>query len=134
MHELIQSVVSRAGYPVLTADDYDDWLTQPGWQVVYFGGDPKRYPEALDVIVILPELHKAFPQFAIAVVDPAHERALAKRYGFSLWPTLVFLKDGQYVDMISRVQNWDDYLAQINVILTKSPTRPPSIGIPVATQ
>jgi hydrogenase-1 operon protein HyaE len=134
MHELIQSVVERAGYPVLTEKDYDDWLSQDGWQMVFFGGDPKRYPEALDVIVVLPELQKAFPQFLVAVIDAAHERALAKRYGFSLWPTLVFLKDGEFVDMISRVQNWDDYLAQISVILTKSPTRPPSIGIPVATQ
>ena len=133
MHELIQSVVERAGYPVLDENSYDAWLAQSGWQVAYFGGDPKRYPEALDVIVILPELQKAFPQLQMGMVSPQSERTLAKRYGFSLWPTLVFHRDGQYVDMISRVQNWDEYLSQISIILDKSPTRPPSIGIPVST-
>jgi hydrogenase-1 operon protein HyaE len=134
MHELIQSVVNRAGYTVLNEENYADWTKQSGWKMVYFAGDPKRYPEALDVIVVLPELQKAFPQFEVGVVSPENERSLAKQYGFTLWPTIVFLKDGQFVDMISRVQNWDEYLNQIRIILTKEPTRPPSIGIPVATQ
>ncbi len=134
MHELIESVVQRAGYPVLNEGNFDDWAQQPGWKMVFFGGDPKRYPEALDVIVILPELQKSFPQFEVGVVSDTDERKLSKKYGFTLWPTLVFLKDGQYVDMISRVQNWDEYLNQIQIILNKEPTRPPTIGIPVATQ
>ena len=47
------------------------------------------------------------------------------------WPALVFLKHGQYLDAITKVQNWDDYVHEINRILTLEPRPDPGIGIPV---
>ena len=39
-----------------------DFLARPGDQVLFFHGDPVRFPEVLDVAVVLPELRKSFGQ------------------------------------------------------------------------
>ena len=129
---LINMISEENGYPFLTTENYDDFVNNEEVSLVYFAGDPKRYPEALDVIVVLPELEKAFKdQFKIAVVDESAERELSKKYGFTMWPAMVFLKNGKYVDLITRIRDWSDYMEEIPVILAKEATRAPSIGIAV---
>ncbi len=129
---LVHQIVSERGYPVLNQDNYDEYVNSQPVSVIYFGGDPKRYPESNDVIVVLPELEKAFKgQFSVAVVCEEDEQALSKKYGFNMWPALVFLKQGKYVDMITRIQDWSDYMREIPIILEKEPSYAPSIGISV---
>lgn len=129
---LIQQITEQHNYPILNADNYDDYVKKQDYSVIFFGGDPKRYPETNDVIVVLPELERAFKdQFNIAVVDESAERALSKKYGFTMWPALVFLKKGEYLDVITRIQDWSDYMNDIPVILAKTPHYAPSIGISV---
>jgi len=129
---LIKMISKENNYPFLTEENYDEFVNNQECCVVYFAGDPKRYPEALDVIVVLPELEKTFKnQFTVAVVDESSETKLAKKYGFNMWPAMVFLKNGKYVDLITRIRDWSDYMDEIPVILNKEPTRAPSIGIAV---
>ena len=69
---LIEQLTREHGYPTLGADDAEKLLSQPGNLVLFFTEDPKRYPEANDVAVVLPELVTAFPgRFRVAVVGPA---------------------------------------------------------------
>ncbi len=127
---LIHKIVAEHQYPLLTEENYAQSVSQEAVSMVVFAGDPKRYPEALDVIVVVPELEKAFPDaFKVSVVAEEAERALAQQYAITAWPALVFLKQGQYVDKIARIQDWQVYLEEIPKILTKAPTRNPSIGI-----
>ena len=127
---LIENIVETHQYPLLTEENYDDFVKQQPYTMVVFAGDPKRYPEALDVIVVTPELEKAFPEkFTVAVVAEEAEQALAKKYGITLWPALVFLKEGRYLDKIARIQDWHVYGEEIPKILAKEPTFAPSIGI-----
>lgn len=127
---LIKKIVETHNYPLLTETDYDDFLAKEDVSMVVFTGDPKRYPEALDVIVVVPELEKAFPNnFTVAVVAEESERVLAQKYGITMWPALVFLKQGKYLDKIARIQDWDVYREEIPKILAKEPTYAPSIGI-----
>ncbi len=129
---LIQQITEQQNYPVLDTQNYDDFVNNQAYSVIFFGGDPKRYPETNDVIIILPELEKAFPnKFSVAVVDENSERALAKKYGFTMWPALVFLKQGKYLDIMTRIRDWSDYMNDIPVILNKEPNYAPSIGISV---
>lgn len=108
------------------------WAAQGGDRVVLFAGDAVRFPEGQDVAVVLPELRRcASRRFEIAVVPRALEEALAKRYGCNRWPSLLFLRDGQYVTTLSGMHDWVDYLKAVESALAMPTGRAPTIGIPV---
>lgn len=130
-HPLIEQLETRYGYPGLDADSLDAFIEAQPYSVLFFAEDPARFPESLDVAVILPELAKRFPQLTPAIITARDERALQGRYGFTAWPTLVFLKKGRYLGALSKVRNWDEYIVEIDRILAAEPQRNPGIGIPV---
>ncbi|MDJ0654086.1 MAG: hypothetical protein QNJ40_08040 [Xanthomonadales bacterium] len=116
------------GYPVVGQDNLDDFLQQHEDVVLFFTDLAKPLPETADVAVILPELAKAFPgRFTVAVVAHDEQHKLHKRYRFRTWPTLVFLRHGQYLGAVSKVQDWSVYLQEIEAILASEPSEPPRI-------
>ena len=129
---LIDSMIERYGYPVLSAETVDAFIAGQDECVLFFTEDPLRFPESNDVAMILPELVREYGgRFNAAVIDRASQRDLQSRYGFREWPTLVFLRDGRYLGHVSRVQDWFDYIARINDILTNEPGADPGFGFPV---
>ncbi|BBN59203.1 hypothetical protein [Hydrogenovibrio marinus] len=127
---LINKIIEDQALVRLNLENYRDFVDSKPVSMVAFIGDPKRYQEANDLIVVVPELAKAFcGVFSVGVVDEESESRLAQEYGITMWPALVFLKSGRYVDMITRIQDWSDYMEDIPKILDKSPTFAPSIGI-----
>ncbi|MBY4677397.1 hypothetical protein [Marinobacterium arenosum] len=128
---LIDRLVDDYGYPLLDGDSFDGFVERQPYSLLFFSEAPARFPESNDLAVILPELVKAFPQLSVAVIARSAEKALQGRYNFQQWPTLVLLKQGRYLGQISRVQNWDDYLSEIDRMLALEPSRNPGIGIPV---
>ncbi|RMG37930.1 MAG: hypothetical protein D6720_02400 [Gammaproteobacteria bacterium] len=131
---LIEQMIETHGYPVIEEDTLDSFLSSHEECVLFFTENPERFPESNDVAMILPELVKEYGhRFSAAVVGQKSQRQLQSRYGFTEWPSLVFLRDGQYLGTISRVQNWTDYLVQINAILQSQPQDAPGFGIPVVS-
>ncbi len=132
---LIDNMVERYGYPVLDEQNAEDFINSHDEVVLFFAENPKQYPESNDVAMILPELVKAFGgRFRAALVGPSAERSLQARYGFGTWPALVFLRRGEYLGVITQVQNWDDYLRDIQQLLDSEPTRAPGFKIPVVSE
>lgn len=132
---LIQRLARDFGAAWVDENSVAEWTAGGGDRVVLLAGDPVRFPEGVDVAAVLPELMKAFPQrFTVAVVPRDSEDAVARRYGSQRWPTLLFLRDGQYVTAIAGMQDWDVYLAGVAAALAMPPSRPPTIGIPVVGQ
>lgn len=102
------------------------FLARGGEQVLFFQGDPIRFPEVLDIAVVLPELRRHFrDRFEIGLVARADEDALAKRYGVVHWPSLVFLRDGRFVDTVHGMLDWDVYLQRMQQVFEKPASRPP---------
>ena len=128
---LIARLTNELGYPLADADNFDALVKKLPFAVLFFTEDAKRFPETLDVAVILPELIKKFPELSPVVVDQGAEKALQGRYNFSIWPALVFLKEGRYLSAITKVQDWGVYCHEIPKILALEPRRDPGIGIPV---
>ena len=60
-------------------------------------------------------------------------KTLKRHYGFSAFPSLVFVRDGDYVGAITRIQDWAEYLARIEEFMTAPAKRPPGFSIPVVT-
>ena len=136
-HPLLAQLVARHGQWV-DPDNVADWRAkQSGDHVLLFAGDPVRFPEALDVAVVLPELQKASQSsgkpFAIAVAVPEGAEALALKFGSNRWPTLMFFRDGQYVTTLSGMHDWSDYLRLLAQVLDLPPGRAPTVGIPVVS-
>jgi hydrogenase-1 operon protein HyaE len=133
-HALIQRLFDEYGYPELTVETHDQFIGQPGVTVLFFAGDPKTVRDTTDVAVVLPEIVKAFQGRLIpGVVAADAERALQRNYGFMAWPALVFLRDGGYLGAITGIQNWADYLRDINDLLVADVRRPPAFKIPVVS-
>lgn len=110
----------------------DDFAGGPGDRVLFFSGDPIRFPECLDVAVVLPELQAAFPgRLRLGVVVPRDEDHVARRWSVQRWPSLVFLRDGLYVTTIAGMFDWSDFVARVGAALAMPATRTPGIGIPL---
>jgi hydrogenase-1 operon protein HyaE len=129
---LMQRLVSQHGARWVRDTPADAFLAEAGDCVLFIAGDPVRFPECLDVAVVLPELQRAFPgRFRIAVAEADCENALAKRYGVTRRPALVFLRGGQYVAVVEGMLDWDDYVREVARALALPVSRVPGIGIPL---
>ena len=130
---LTQMLLDTHGYALVTEDTVDDFAANNDVSVLFFAGDAERIADSNDVAVILPELMKVFGDRitpAVVARDGDSERSLQRRFRFTAFPTLVFLKGGRYLGAISRVQDWRDYLSEITEILGREPTEPPKFELP----
>ncbi len=128
---LLEGIISRENYPVLTEDNMDEFLSENGDVILFVAGEAKRLVEVNDVAVILPELVKASKGLLTgAVLERASETKVQLRYRFNAFPALVFLRKGEYLGVITRVLDWQDYMLEIPEILSREPTSPPAYEFP----
>lgn len=135
-HLLVDRLHDELGYPVLTLENHQAFVDQPGMNVLFFPGDPTTVKDATDVAVVLPELVNAFAgQLAPGVVTDfrGDGRELQKLYGFGAVPALVFVRGGEYVGAITRIQDWAVYLEEISNLLIAPPRRAPGFSVPVVS-
>lgn len=109
-----------------------DAFIASGESILLFVDEPQRYAECWDAAVILPEVLKTLvrPQ-RVGFLLGAPARQVQRRYGFSVWPTLVFLRDGGYVGTLEGMRDWAEYQQAIAAMLERPVSRPPTLGIPV---
>jgi hydrogenase-1 operon protein HyaE len=128
---IIQNMIESNAYPVIGLDTLDEFTAANRHVVLFFTELMKPVPETADVAVILPELERAFDRrFAVAVVAWEAQRDLQRRFRFTKYPSLVFLRDGEYLGAISGVLDWADYLADVGRILAAEPSEPPPFVFP----
>lgn len=110
------------------------WAAEGGDRVVLLAGDPVQFPEGQDVAVVLPELQRCVPgRFCIGVVPRDREDAVARRYGAQRRPTLLFLRDGQYVTTVCGMHDWPVFVERVTQALAMPVSRAPTVGIPVVS-
>jgi len=132
--QLIKTMIEQHNYPELNVNNFDEHIQSQDECVLFFTENPTRFPESDDVAMILPELVKEYGnRFSAAVIEQDSQRKLQARYDFREWPTLVFLRKGEYLGAISRVQDWNDYIIKINDLLTSKPKQVLGIGVPIET-
>lgn len=112
---LVSRLVEQFGAAWVGHDNLDTWLAQPGESLLLLCGDPQRYPECLDVAVVLPELCKTLGAhhdrlLRLGVARREDEQALAERFALRRWPSIIWLRDGGYVTQIDGMRDWDEYL------------------------
>ncbi len=128
---LIDSIIERENLAVVTADNLEDFAAGNGDTVLFVTGDWSRHVEVNDVAVILPEIIKASNGgLKAAVLDRKSERKIQTTYRFSKFPSLIFLRDGEYLGTIQKVLDWQDYIFEINEILAGEPKPAPVYQFP----
>jgi hydrogenase-1 operon protein HyaE len=133
-HALIDRLITELGYPEISLENHDAFVQEPGLNVLFFPGDPDTVKDATDVAVVLPELVAAFEnRLNPGVVADTFGAGmkLKRQYGFTHYPSLVFVRDGEYVGTITRIQDWGDYLAKISAMFTAPVRRAPGFSVPV---
>lgn len=127
---LLEQLQSRYAYPLLDADSYDHFVYGNETVVLFFCNDPIHFPESSDVAVILPEVVKAFNgRLQAAIIGKPVERELQARFRFTGWPSLVFLRNGEYLGVITGIRNWQEYLQETARILASEPSQPPGFDL-----
>lgn len=127
---LIEQLQTRHGYPLLDADSYDHFVYGVETVVLFFCNDPVQFPESHDVAVILPELVKAFNgRLQAAIIAKPIERELQARFRFTGWPSLVFLRNGEYLGAITGIKDWQEYRQETVRILAATPGEPPGFDL-----
>jgi len=133
-HALIDRLIQDLGYEEITLDNHDSFSQRPGLSVLFFPGNPETVKDATDVAVVLPELINAFgDQLSPGIVTDTYGagKELKQKYGFAQYPALVFVREGEYVGAITRIQDWSEYLTKINTLLSAPTRRAPGFSIPV---
>lgn len=127
---LVHSMIENNNYTVLDAENIEPFLQSHENVILFLVGDPNSFPEGNDVAVILPEIMKEFSdRLTVAVVGHTIEREVQLRYRVKGWPSLVVVRRGGYLGAITKVQDWDVYIEEINNLLTKEPSEPPPLDI-----
>lgn len=121
-HPLIDRLSTELGWPYLdSAEGLAAFTTPEGVHVLFVPGDPARNLESADVAVILPELRMAFQgRFDCAVVGDVIETELREATKVFKTPSLIFYRAGEVIGAIPKVRDWDEYMARITQILTRS--------------
>jgi len=128
---LLQSIIDREGIAVVTDDDLEAVAGDLPFAMLFVAGDAERIAESNDVAVVVPELARALGTAVTPLVaDRASERDIQRRYRFNAFPALIFLRNGEYLGVIQRIQDWTDYLRDIPEILSREPSDPPRFEFP----
>ena len=136
-HYLVDRLIDELGYERVTLDSHSEFVARDGMNVLFFPGNPATVKDATDVAVVLPELVDAFEgQLHPGVVTDTFGdgKTLKREYGFSYYPALVFVRGGEYVGAICRIQDWADYLDEVSRLLVAPPRRAPGFRIPVVAE
>ena len=129
---VLVNMVERHGAAWVDEATLDAWIAGAGDRVLLLAGDPVRFPEGLDVAVVLPEVRRALGGcFGIGVARRSAEAAVAARFGSNRWPSLVFVRDGRYDTTLPGMHDWPEFVARVREALTLPPSRIPGVGIPV---
>lgn len=135
-HPLIQRLLTELGYTEVSLGNHDEFIARPGLNVLFFPGDPAVARDSTDVAVVLPELVAAFEGRLNAgvVTDTWGDgKTLKRHYGFSAYPSLVFVRSGDYVGTIPRIVDWGEYLEKISHFFAAPARRPPGFKVPVVS-
>ncbi|MFA6220133.1 MAG: hydrogenase-1 expression HyaE [Erythrobacter sp.] len=129
---LLQSIMERHGYPIVTADQLDEACAKLPLSMLFLSGDYWRLAESNDVAIVLPELAAALEGHVPPLVAARgeDERAFQRRFRFGSFPALVFLRYGEYLGAIEGIRDWADYLREIPEILSREPVAPPPFRLP----
>ncbi|MGC2779132.1 MAG: hydrogenase accessory protein [Bradyrhizobium sp.] len=117
----------RGGLPEVEVGTVDGFLAEThragAVAVLLSAGDPSRFPEALDVAIVLPELIAAFQdRLRGAVIAREAEAELGTRFGVRVQPSLILCRGADTLGLIAKIQDWSVYVDRISRLIDRPPS------------
>lgn len=126
---LIDRLTGTLGYPLVTAAEVDGLAAASRTRVLFLTDDPETNRETNDVAVVLPELAMAFSErLEPAVLRRGDEDRVAARFGITVLPALLFLRDGGVLGVIQKMRDWDVFLERTAALLATEAKPLPAAG------
>ncbi|WP_027515998.1 hydrogenase accessory protein [Bradyrhizobium sp. WSM1417] len=131
--------LARSGLPEVDAATVDLFLGRAdeagAVAVLLSAGDPNRFPEAIDVAVVLPELIAAFGnRLRGAIIARDAERALGERFEVRVQPTLIFVANGKTLGLIAKIQDWSVYADRITKLIDRPRGQGAAVAVTIVPQ
>jgi len=130
-HPCFVRLRDQAGFEVLNEANLENFLSTEGLKMAVFADDPNTRKETMDIVVIAPELKKAFGDTLAKGVfaDFLVARAIAARWGLRSMPAIALFQDREFLGAIQGLQTWDDYCQKLVNIMQKPQTSPRVIAL-----
>jgi hydrogenase-1 operon protein HyaE len=104
MSGVIDALAAHPSCEVLRKQDVDEFLARNLRALLFFIGDRG---EGLDVAVVVRELATSYQgMLRVGIVDQRDETALMTRFGVVVMPAVVFVRDGEPVELVARMRDW----------------------------
>lgn len=104
----LQRLALRPGVTTVDGDAALAFTREHAPGILLVPGDPSR-PEVTDLAVVLGELADAHPGVRVGVAREGDEAEMRSRLGLSAFPSLLFVKGGEVVKVLARMQSWSTY-------------------------
>ncbi len=121
-HPLFMRLFGEMGFKPLSEEGIDEFLAEEGLKFVIFADDPNVQKETLDIVVIGPELRKAFGN-AVAdsrMADVMKGRAMAARWGVRKLPAVALFRNAVFLGASQGLNSWEGYLSELAEIAQRS--------------
>ena len=124
---LFQRLFGKEGFLPLNEANLDEFLAAPGLKMAVFAEDPNAKRVTMDIVVIAPELKRAFAG-ALAdarFADLVESRALAARWGLRRFPAVALFRDNVFLGAVEATAgSWAKSPAAPRLLRAPSPSRP----------
>lgn len=130
-HPLFKKLFTNGEFEWLTESNLTEFLTKDGLKLAIFADDPNERKVTLDMVVIAPELKKAFAGNLSCSVwaDFTVARSLAARWGMRSFPSVAIFLNDQFWGAVQGLKTWDEYCQEITKILLKESPAPRTIAL-----
>ena len=119
MSQVIDALASHPSCDVLRKADLDDFLACNPRALLFFSGDVAQRPEGLDVAVVVRELLTTYQgRLRLGLIDRRDEATLMARFGVVVTPAVVYVRDGEPVELVARMRDWPVFAQACDRLLT----------------
>ncbi len=135
-HPIYRRVLDVEGFKLLDESGYEAMYAEEGVKMVVLADDPNRTKESLDIIVIAPELRKCVAELVTAayLIHPSKARSFSAHWGVRKLPAVAFFRGPTYLGAAEGLLNWDEYVAKIFEVLSRTEAPRRTIGIVSAAE
>ena len=107
MTDVLEALASHPACDLIRKADIDDFLARNPRALLFFTGDVNARTEGLDVAVVVRELATGYQgRLRVGLVDRRDEAFLMAKFGVVVTPAVVYVRDGQPLELVARMRDW----------------------------
>jgi hydrogenase-1 operon protein HyaE len=125
--DVLESLSSHPACDVVRRTDLDEFLARNPRALLFFSGDVAQRPEGLDVAVVVRELLTHYQgRLRLGFIDRRDETTLMTKFGVVVTPAVVYMRDGEPVELVARMRDWPVFAQACDRLLAPgdAPARP----------